>query len=778
MLSGRLRVTQSTSELPSCRSFFYRVGVWSVLLAGALIAHSQNPVLNQLTEGTEETAVAVEGDSALPTVEAVEAERLEIAPRLEAAQGAATEDTAQQLGITLEALNSRVDRLRALDGLLQQQIGTMQRSAELVASEEDLNREIVEYEARGLSEPPPYNLSFAASLQDAVTSEQRHLEGIKTEIASIEGERESAKERLAEAQRARRAAKEAATQNSDPAATQRLTWMLNRSKLEERFHQAAADARRLRHTMATTELALNEKRLTHLETKAGAVLVHTQFTEAELKERLDEVATRRQAIEDSLPKLRETHQNLDGLRNKARDGLQQAITDEEKASRTAELAMHTLQVETATRNVELAEKKLLLLDTEKQLWERRFAVWQGADDGDLGVWKADATQVLEELKRDREVQESRLLDVRATTLEREKILAEWAGAAEGKRIVEEKIKTLREREAILNGYLSTLLPLEQFTDRLLLEIGRELDKVSLGERWARYRRVASTVWNYEVFAYEDGAVTVRKMVIAFLVLTIGFLFTGKVCRGLRMVLLARTRINENAAAAVEKLFYYLAIILILLYTLNLVNIPLTLFAFFGGAIAIAVGFGAQHIINNFISGFILMLERPIRIGDLVEVDGVHGIIQHVGARSTRLLTSQNIHLLIPNSSLLENTVVNWTLSGEKYCTKVSVGVSYGSPTERVAELILEAAANSQYVLDAPKPQVFFTDFGDNALGFDVHFWIKMRRIMDKRRAESEIRFEIDRLFAANGICIAFPQRDLHLDTTRPLEIRLVKEEEQ
>ena len=162
----------------------------------------------------------------------------------------------------------------------------------------------------------------------------------------------------------------------------------------------------------------------------------------------------------------------------------------------------------------------------------------------------------------------------------------------------------------------------------------------------------------------------------------------------------------------------------------------------------------------------------------VEIDGVHGAIEHVGARSTRLLTSQNIHLLIPNSTLLENTVVNWTLSGEKYFTRVSVGVAYGSPAEKVAALILEAATATSKVLDAPKPQVFFTDFGDNALGFEIHCWIKMRRMMDKRRAESDLRFNIDRLFREHNVCIAFPQRDLHLDTARPLEIRILPEKDE
>ncbi len=748
----------------------YSITIALILSSGLVFA--QNPPPDSDTEsGKKEDVTTPE----TPPVASLESERAALKEELESAQRSVREETAQQLGIPLEALQGRVDRMRALDGLLQQQIGTLQRSAELGASQQDLEREIATFEERGLSEPPPYSLGFAEGLQNDVTAAERHLESLETERASIERERESAKERLLEAQRARRAANEAATQENGPANALRLTWTLNRAKLEERYHQAAADGRKFRLEMVNKELELARKRLAHLQNKAESVRIHTKFRLEELEARLAEVSAKRDALEAALPGLRAAHEARDNERSLARAALQEGVVND---SLESELAMRGTRVDTAARALELAEKQLLLHDMEKLLWERRYAVWQGANDEELSLWKDETGRFVEETQRDREVQEGRLLDLRASIGEQEKVRSEWGGEPAGLTAIEQQINSLREREAILNAYLGVLLPLERFAERLQAEIERERNQVSWGERWERFQRVAGVVWNYEVFAYEDGAVTVRKLIIAILVLTIGFLFTGRICRALRDLLIARTRINENAAAAVEKLFYYLAIILILLYTLNLVNIPLTLFAFFGGAIAIAVGFGAQHLINNFISGFILMLERPIRIGDLVEVDSVHGIIQHVGARSTRVLTSQNIHLLIPNSSLLENTLINWTLSGEKYCTRVNVGVAYGSPTEKVAALILEASANTKAILDSPKPQVFFTDFGDNALGFEVHAWIKMRRIMDKRRAESDLRFEIDRLFREHDICIAFPQRDLHLDTSRPLEIRMVRDDDE
>jgi small-conductance mechanosensitive channel len=209
-----------------------------------------------------------------------------------------------------------------------------------------------------------------------------------------------------------------------------------------------------------------------------------------------------------------------------------------------------------------------------------------------------------------------------------------------------------------------------------------------------------------------------------------------------------------------------------LFALRIVNIPLGAFAFLGGALAIGVGFGAQNIINNFISGFILMTERPIGIGDLVEVDGVLGRVEAIGGRSTRVRTGENIHILVPNSSFLEKNIINWTLSDARIRSKVTVGVVYGSPVREVERLLLQAARESPRVLADREPFVLFREFGDNALIFEVYFWIQVRAVIERRRIESDIRFRIDELFRQAGVVIAFPQRDVHLDAGGPIPVRL------
>ncbi len=189
--------------------------------------------------------------------------------------------------------------------------------------------------------------------------------------------------------------------------------------------------------------------------------------------------------------------------------------------------------------------------------------------------------------------------------------------------------------------------------------------------------------------------------------------------------------------------------------------------------ALGVGFGSQNVINNFISGLILLAERPIKVGDLVQIDSLFGNVEEIGTRSTRIKTGANHEIIVPNSSFLESNVVNWTLSDDRIRTVVKVGVIYGSPTHEVTRLLTKAVQDHGMVLPKPDPILLFTDFGDNSLNFEIHFWIRMRSVMERLRIESDIRYKIDQLFCEAGLVIAFPQRDVHLDSVKPLEIRLL-----
>jgi len=281
------------------------------------------------------------------------------------------------------------------------------------------------------------------------------------------------------------------------------------------------------------------------------------------------------------------------------------------------------------------------------------------------------------------------------------------------------------------------------------------------------------VWNHELFVIDDHVVRVKQGVMALLILVIGILLLKQGIRMFRKRVLPRTTLKPNEAAALTKLLYYFGVVILLIFSMRMVNLPVTVFAFVGGALAIGVGFGAQHLINNFISGFIIMAERPIRIGDMIEIEGHFARVEDIGARCTRIRTADNIHILVPNSSFLEKNITNWTLSDQQVRAQVAVGVAYGSPVREVERLLVRAAEEQDQVLRDPSPFVHFRDFGDNALIFHLFFWVSMNTLGERLALESKIRFRVDDLFRETGIVIAFPQRDVHLDASRPIELRLI-----
>jgi len=207
----------------------------------------------------------------------------------------------------------------------------------------------------------------------------------------------------------------------------------------------------------------------------------------------------------------------------------------------------------------------------------------------------------------------------------------------------------------------------------------------------------------------------------------------------------------------------------ILSALDLVGIPLTAFAFLGGALAIGIGFGAQNFFNNLISGFILMLSKPIRPDDTIEIDGLFATVEEIGSRSTRVKTFDNIDVLMPNSYFLNNKIINWNLTDQKIRLRINVGVAYGSDVREVERLLLKAADDHSRVLGKPEPYVVFREFGASALEFTLFFWVDMTNASTVKVA-SDLRFRLVSLFEDKNITIAFPQMDVHLNAAEPIEV--------
>ena len=166
-----------------------------------------------------------------------------------------------------------------------------------------------------------------------------------------------------------------------------------------------------------------------------------------------------------------------------------------------------------------------------------------------------------------------------------------------------------------------------------------------------------------------------------------------------------------------------------------------------------------------------MIEQPIRVGDLIEIDGFVGQVEEIGARCTRIRTRDNLHILVPNSGFLEKNIVNWTIVNNRVRASVNVGVAYGSAVNKVKDVLIRCSHTHPKILNNPEPFVLFKDFADSALNFTLYFWVNIEQMMERATIESEIRFLIDEAFFKEEIVIAFPQMDVHLDAARPLTIK-------
>jgi small-conductance mechanosensitive channel len=197
----------------------------------------------------------------------------------------------------------------------------------------------------------------------------------------------------------------------------------------------------------------------------------------------------------------------------------------------------------------------------------------------------------------------------------------------------------------------------------------------------------------------------------------------------------------------------------LILALGVLGVNATSLAVVFGALSIGIGFGLQNIFNNFISGLILLFERPIQVGDYVEVNGVWAEVKKINVRSTIVQTFDNSTVIIPNSDFISQQVTNWSFKDPRMRRHVDVGVAYGSDIELVRKTLLDIAANTTDILNYPLPDVLFLDHGDSALIFRLRFWTHVDKYFS---TTTDVRFQLDRRFRELNIEIAFPQRDIHI----------------
>ncbi len=274
-----------------------------------------------------------------------------------------------------------------------------------------------------------------------------------------------------------------------------------------------------------------------------------------------------------------------------------------------------------------------------------------------------------------------------------------------------------------------------------------------------YLKSLWTLFTTPVFTFNQNPVSIASFIVA-LGLFIAFIMLGRWIEAAVGKALARRKIDPGIKGSLERLSRYLTIGVGLFIALDSIGISLSSLAALGAVVMVGVGFGLQNIAQNFISGIIILLERPIKKGDIVRVGDTSGRVIDIRVRSTVMETRDDVTIIIPNSQFISEQVVNDSFSAEKIRQRIKVGVAYGSDIERVRTILLKIATEHDAVLDTPPAKVFFMDFGSSSLDFELRIWIS--ELWHTDIILSDIRFAIDREFRKAGVEIPFPQRDLHI----------------
>ena len=703
--------------------------------------------------------------------------RKEVKQQLAEAEQRAKEIEAEEDVKPPATLRRRIELLSRTETALSQLAAEEEVGDKTQDDRKKLQTELDDFLRQGFSEEERITFFQLDEARDDLQSEQRRLTRLIDKDKSASAALEQAQEEFKQRSSARRLMREKAESNDQDDLRQKLGEQLAEAVLLSEVAEASEALRKQEAKSARQEKQLQQLRIKLLEERVARMTSRALFGISELNELLENLDRQEDDLENDIAKLEADETKLkylEGQWMRARRQLDESTGNKETLRE--EIATYELGRRVIRERLPALKQQVERLAADRENWKRRQEIFNGQTSREsLRKWLDDSESSLGQLRRDErtaifEIEELRnqlsLLKKRQDELSLESPEAYW---------VEQQASNLRALIESHEKNLGSIRTSMQLHRKLLDELESDSLADTAKDRLSDLWNLVGKVWNHELTSLgDDGSVTVQQVVTALLILLAGMFLSRFLSRALRRQVLRRLDFDPSASATIQSLFYYALLLTFGLFALNVAKVPLTAFTVLGGAVALGIGFGSQNIINNFISGLVMMAERPVKVGDLVQIGSLYGNIEHIGARSTRVRTGSNLEIIVPNSSFLQNNVINFTLSSNKVRTFVVVGVVYGSPTVTVTQLLRRAAVETGRVAKDPPPIILFKDFGDSSLVFEVHFWIHMRTMMDQLQIESAVRFRIDQLFREEGIVIAFPQSDVHLDTSSPLTIQMIE----
>jgi len=268
-------------------------------------------------------------------------------------------------------------------------------------------------------------------------------------------------------------------------------------------------------------------------------------------------------------------------------------------------------------------------------------------------------------------------------------------------------------------------------------------------------------WKKDLFHIGTNVFTPKTIVVLIASLTTLFVAASLIKKLLADKIFPKYKLSRGVSESIATIVRYSIVVVGLLIILQTSGLNLSAFGILFGALGIGIGFGLQNVSNNFISGLIILFERPIKVGDRVEVEGIAGNIIRISARATTIITNDNIAIIVPNSNFINSKVINWSLHDDKVRFNFAVGVSFNEDPEKVKKVLMEVALNCEGVLRDPAPDVLFDEFADNSLSFNLRVWSSEYADRPKM-LKSLLYYAIFEQFKTHGIEIPYPQRVLHI----------------
>ncbi len=729
-----------------------------LLLAGTALGVAGLPAL-PLTGTPPATNAA---DAADLTPEVVAARRVALQKEIATTRTELGKLPEGKLDDTALRLTQETALLERIDNVYLEQQHTLQHAA-------DLTKEAAEVEERTQARRPPevsLKPPYGVHLLDQLYAERDYLEQargwLKTDVANVTAALAEARDTLAEKDRARRATREALDKATD------------RAKAQSELRFAELESRLAQETVKVREKALHTLKLQQslLEPKQALLRPSFDWLRAHLVVADDEIAAarvlrekREAELATAIAAAKQEADKVSRLVIAAERRATSANPTEELESRRADR-----QIVNLTLGV-LAAQQERLDEAEKISDLRRRVLAGSATSEGMRSWDAANRAELERLEKQRKLQLTDLEKSRGELQDLQARLSRASASGETQPAwTVDRAQRLVAWLALSNVEFADLDSVRTERLRLKEELGARVSSFSWSDTTAATWQNANAAWNYEVFSVKDQPVRVKTILAVILLIILGHWLSRWMSALIARTVFHRIGLNTGRRAAWQTLSFYGLFLIVILTAFNLFHLSLTQFSVVSGALAVGIGFGSQNLINNFISGIILLVERPINQGDVIELDGQVVTVQELGPRSTIVRSGDNTHVIVPNSRLLEQSVTNWTLSDDVVRKKIKVGVAYGTSTREVDRVLKEVMLTLESVNRNPAPDVHFSDFGDSALVFEAHFWSS---VAGRIEVETELRHRIAEAFAQAGIVMSFPQRDVHLVTSQPLQIEVV-----